>query len=265
MRAMRPFGVAFLLLLAAARFAAADDPWDLVLGNPANDDNSNTTNELVNGSAQTHDLQDHAGGSVIDQDWFRVYEQPFSSYDVVVDGITPETGGVSLDRVNSTGTVLQQSVGLSSYAAARTLRLRNASATESGQFLRVESTACGTFGACTADARYRIQLNESTCLIPRFNNNGTQVTILVVQNGSVEGVSASARFWDATGTLLATQTFVLAPKGALVLNTSGLVPGQSGSITIDHDGAYGSLSGKAVAVEPATGFTFDTAMTSRVH
>ena len=33
--------------------------------------------------------------------------------------------------------------------------------------------------------------------------------------------------------------------------------------TISHDGSYGSVVGKAVAVEPATGFTFDTAMAPR--
>jgi hypothetical protein len=34
-------------------------------------------------------------------------------------------------------------------------------------------------------------------------------------------------------------------------------------MTLSHDGPYGSLAGKAVAVEPATGFTFDTALAPR--
>jgi hypothetical protein len=44
------------------------------------------------------------------------------------------------------------------------------------------------------------------------------------------------------------------------LSTPGLAPlvGQSGSITIAHDGPYGSLNIKAVALEPSTGFSFDT-------
>lgn len=42
--------------------------------------------------------------------------------------------------------------------------------------------------------------------------------------------------------------------------TSALVNGLSGSVLISHDGHYGSLSGKAVALEPATGFAFDTPM-----
>ena len=31
-----------------------------------------------------------------------------------------------------------------------------------------------------------------------------------------------------------------------------------GAITVDHDGRYGDLSGKTVAIEPSTGFSFDT-------
>ena len=42
--------------------------------------------------------------------------------------------------------------------------------------------------------------------------------------------------------------------------TSQTVPGQSGSILVSHNGHYGALSGKAVSLEPTTGFTFDTAM-----
>jgi hypothetical protein len=57
----------------------------------------------------------------------------------------------------------------------------------------------------------------------------------------------------------------LGPRQALVVNTSGLsgLAGQAGSITVRHDGPYGALQGKAVAVEPATGFTFDTPLEPR--
>ena len=43
------------------------------------------------------------------------------------------------------------------------------------------------------------------------------------------------------------------------------VAGQSGSITISYRGGYGSLSGKAVALEPATGFAFDSPMLVKPH
>jgi hypothetical protein len=51
----------------------------------------------------------------------------------------------------------------------------------------------------------------------------------------------------------------------LALNTSALpgAAGVHGAITISHDGGYGQLAGKAVALEPATGFTFETALVPR--
>lgn len=48
-----------------------------------------------------------------------------------------------------------------------------------------------------------------------------------------------------------------------MLNTSTIVPGSSGSITLGNTGAYGQLAGKAVAVEAVTGFTLDTALRLR--
>jgi hypothetical protein len=50
-----------------------------------------------------------------------------------------------------------------------------------------------------------------------------------------------------------------------VVNTS-TIPGvgsASGTVTLSHDGAYGDVVGKAVAVESSTGFTFDTALEPR--
>ena len=44
--------------------------------------------------------------------------------------------------------------------------------------------------------------------------------------------------------------------------TTGAV---AGTITITHDGRYGDLQGKGVALEPSTGFSFDTPMMYRPH
>jgi hypothetical protein len=56
----------------------------------------------------------------------------------------------------------------------------------------------------------------------------------------------------------------LAPKALMVLVTSTVAP-SSGAMTIVHDGRYGDLSGKTVALEPSTGFSFDSPMIPRVH
>jgi hypothetical protein len=262
------FAGAILLSLGTPQLAVANDPWEFNNNNTVgNDDGFFSTNELVDGSVQVHDLQAHNTGP--DQDWFQVGMAPYSSYEVIADGLTAElwAPGLDLDLVDGSGTVILSSVEFSSHGIARSLRFLNATATETSlSNVRVTSGGPCT-PACSSGAQYRIQFYETTCLIPRFNNNATQVTILVIQNGGRDMVAGTARFWDSAGTLLASQGFSLPPKGAFVVNTSTIagLAGQSGSITIDHDGRYGSLSGKAVAVEPATGFTFDTAMTVRPH
>jgi hypothetical protein len=48
-----------------------------------------------------------------------------------------------------------------------------------------------------------------------------------------------------------------------VVDTAAIVPDQAGSVRIPHSCGYGGLSGKAVSVEPATGFTFDTPVLHR--
>lgn len=56
--------------------------------------------------------------------------------------------------------------------------------------------------------------------------------------------------------------YTLVARSTLVLNTATVpgLAGQSGTITVGHDGRYGDLSGKTVALEPATGFNFDSPM-----
>ena len=54
----------------------------------------------------------------------------------------------------------------------------------------------------------------------------------------------------------------LAPKAASVTNLAavngGAAAGISGTLTIAHDARYGDLVAKSVAVEPSTGFSFDS-------
>jgi hypothetical protein len=59
--------------------------------------------------------------------------------------------------------------------------------------------------------------------------------------------------------------FTLNPRAALVLNAASVAgtAGQGGSVTVTHDGGYGALAGKAVALEPASGYSFDSPMVPR--
>ena len=52
------------------------------------------------------------------------------------------------------------------------------------------------------------------------------------------------------------------PKQLFVLNTASVsgVGGQGGTMTVSHDAAFGELAGKTVALEPSTGFSFDSPM-----
>jgi hypothetical protein len=67
------------------------------------------------------------------------------------------------------------------------------------------------------------------------------------------------------GLPLATRDIDLAAGGSAVVPLAS-VPGlaaQSGAITIAHDAPFGMLAGKMVALEPSTGFSFDTPLSSR--
>ena len=117
----------------------------------------------------------------------------------------------------------------------------------------------------TGLSRNRIRLFDTTYGVSRFNNSASQITVLVVQNTSDRVVYFNAHFFDANGVIQGTHSQNISPYGAAVVNTTTVpgVAGKSGSIIINNDGRYGVLTGKAVSLEPATGFVFDTLMVAR--
>jgi hypothetical protein len=252
------------LALIGARPALAD-VWDVA----THDDNSatSTENDLVHGSDQIHDLADTVPGTTADQDWFTVGEASNSSYQVVVDGTTGDIGGVTINRTDASGTnVIQTGVAVGvGYSQSLSWDHAGAGVAEA---IEVTSSLCGTATqTCTTDDQYRIRFYDTTCAVARFNNSATQVTVLVLQNTTSNPVNGNFYLWDATGAQVNVggSAFTIAGNGASVTNTSILAPGVSGSVTVTTDGGYGSIAGKAVAVEPATGFTFDTGLSCRPH
>jgi hypothetical protein len=129
--------------------------------------------------------------------------------------------------------------------------------------VRVQSVGCAA--DCGPDDVYRIRAFETTYVIPRFNNAGTQITVLLLQNPTDYPVNGTLYFWSSAGALLHAEGFALSAKAHSVLNTAALpgLAGQGGSVTVAHNGRYGDLSGKTVALEPATGFSFDSPMLPR--
>jgi hypothetical protein len=253
--------VALGLALLGAQTASATDYWDL--NTTDDDDNTGTDNELLHGTSQQHDLQ--VAGAVADQDWYVAINFPRSSYEALIDSTSGDLNMYSpptFDRMSSSGTTVVQSAEYANTGsgAGYSVALRWASAGTAivEQFLRVQSPTCGA--ACGAEDQYHIRYYETTIAVPRFNNASGQTTVLLIQNmtGWNRPIVGAANFWSTAGAFLGSAGFSIPAHGAFNVNTSTVVPGVTGTITIAHDGGYGGLAVKSVALEPATGFSFDT-------
>jgi hypothetical protein len=221
------------------------------------DASSPSDNELIHGWSETGDLAQAP-------DVFRLRQAPYSSYEAIVDAVTGDAPAALLERIASDNvTVLQTGAAVGTGTARRLAWQNSVPAAVSAHSLRVGGTPCAP--ACGADDVYRIRLYDTTYSITRFNNSATQATVLSLQNPTPAPALVRVMFWGATGTLLRLVESTIPARGNVVLNTS-VVPelsGRSGSITVTSDAPYGALTGKAVALEPATGFSFDDVMRPR--
>jgi plastocyanin len=218
--------------------------------------------ELAHGS----DMNDDLAGA---PDRYRFGQKPFSSYEVVVDALAGNPL-LQLDRVDATGTaVIQTGTPVSTTIdMSQSLRWENSTANvQDTERIRVSSSSCPT--NCTPTDAYRIRAYETTLAIPRFNQSGTQTSVVILQNPTNDTIAGRVFFWNAAGNLLNAggQAFSLTPKQALILGAGGVagVSGTSGTVTVTHNGRYGDLAGKVVALEPATGFSFDSPAVVRVR
>lgn len=199
---------------------------------------------------------------------FVISQEPWSSYEVVVDALSGDLGSaaspVRLQRLAGDLSVLAEGtpVGVGS---ARSLRWEHGTSTVvEDQLIRVRSSGCTT--DCGPDDAFRVRAYDTTYVIPRFNNTGTQTSVVVVLNAGARPASGTVRFWSATGgNLLAVPFTALPPRGVFVLATAGRpeLQGQAGSVTVTNDAPYGTLTGKAVALDPAAGLVFDAFMAPR--
>jgi hypothetical protein len=211
--------------------------------------------ELRHGASYTGDLAATAG--VADDDVFRMAQEPYASYEVVADAVSGDARPLVLERRAPGGAVLQSGAPVGTGSAVGLRWLVAGTAPVPGETVRIAG-ACGA--ACGPDDVYRVRTYETTLRAARFNNTGDQTTVVVLANPGDAPVGLTVRCWGPDGTLLGTHTPAgpLSPHGVLVLDTSTFAPGASGSVTVAHDGPYGGLVGKAVALEPSTGFAFDT-------
>jgi hypothetical protein len=239
---------------------ALADVWD------PSDDSLGSQNELLHGSVQAHELG--PGGVsdsyLRDQDFYRIGGRPFSSYEVRLEAGSHDITS-SLELLRYQGGVPVQFGGPTHLGSSLSMRWQNSvSSNVYDTVIRVTGTTlCAP--CSSAKSTYVIRAFDTTYSIPRFNNSATQTTVALIQNTAGHAVGGALHFHAADGTPLGSHPFALAPRQLLVVNTSTLAfaSGTSGSIRVTNDGVYGDLSGKAVAVEPATGFTFDTTMVAR--
>ncbi len=237
-------------------------------GRIVDDDGGNISmTQLTHGQRIEGNLEAQAGPTA-DRDLYLVSLAPYSSYEIIVDNASGDVGsgqGPSVQRLAPDLTTVLATAAPIGIGPSRTLRLVNGTDVLSDAYVRVESSGCTV--DCGADDRYRIRAYETTYTAPRFNNSGTQMTVVLLQNTTDAPITGKVWFWTVSGTLAGSSDISLAAKQTLVLNTS-LVPevaGQSGSMSITHNGGYGALAGKAVMLEAATGFSFDTPFVLRVR
>jgi hypothetical protein len=251
-------GVLAVLCLVVASARAGGDVWD------PGDDTNGSANQLLPGTRQLHDLASPSAGGA-DEDWYFVQLPHRTSWEFVMEGMGPGVGGASdpftlVDPAG--GLVLNSDFYL---GPARSLHFEQAGP-DTVYFVRARSTGCAT--TCGPEAVYEIRARETSLAVPRFNNSATQTTVLILQNRS-SSFAVGGRVWflAPSGQELGSQLFNLGASQALVLNTSTVpgAAGEGGTMVVTHDGRYGQLEGKAVALEPATGFTFDTPVLHRAQ
>jgi hypothetical protein len=292
---MRSVGsVSAVALLMTCVTLAASDKWESGTAYHGDEDRL-TPNQLIHGVIQAHDLPLKVGpgirpartkaghnaepssdrgsvpdlGFTPDLDFSRVAAKARHSYEVrVLSTNSCLAGGAvcaTLDRVAENYAVLANGImpdGPLPVGGAGWLAVRWTANADELDLIRVSGGPVGSPVQGPVD-QYDIQMLDTTYLVPRWNNSGTQLTIFLIQNGSTSPIAGSIFFYNTAGTLLDTQPLSVAANATQVISTVGLpaLAGGSGSAAIVHNGTYGALAGKAVALEPSTGFTFDTPIT----
>ncbi len=258
----------FLLVLvvaAVAPHAQAVDPWE---GNGIGDDTGGRVNALTHGAVQQHDL-DTAGGP-IDQDWLVLatvaghsYEARVTGANTVFDTVSGCASCAQFERVTAAGAILQDD---EAFATAgfnrtydRTIRWVATTTQVTDEYIRLRGDTAFPDGPGSV---YTIRFWDTTYGIPRWNAASGQVTVFLIQNLTDRAVTGAIRLFSAAGVLLHEEPLALGQNQLRVFNTSSVpaLVGQSGHAYVAHTAGYGGLAGKAVALEPATGFTFDTPM-----
>jgi len=254
-------GLAAASLAAAAALvsslALAVDTWD---SGPFNDNTAaSTRNELARGEWQQHDLE--AIGGVADEDWFVLAVSAFRTHQVFLNqiaGDTPIDNSDFLTLWDATGTTLLQTANASPGATSKVIRWSSDAATS--YRIRVKGGATSS-----SNAKYSILYSETTLYCPRYNQTGTQTSVVIIQNTTNASCSMFVSFINETGAFVNGTPANANGAGMVVLSAGGVasVPGTKGSVQILPNCSPSALKAKVVALEPSTGFSFDTVCSIR--
>jgi hypothetical protein len=256
------------LVCLFAPWLQAADPYEA--SNPAaasGDDDASTSSVLSHGLTQFHDLE--AVGGVEDLDWIAVPTIARHSYEVRVSGNLAWDAGIcgtcaQVERVTAGGAVLTEDVSTVNEGNGgpiesndRSIRWIAPSTNSLESFIRVRGSLIFSE---TANSIYQIRGYDTTYGVPRWNNSNGQITVFLITNMVDASVSGDIHFYNTAGTLLVSHPFTIPKHGLFVVSTGsiGALTGLSGHAQVAHTAGYGGLTGKAVALEPATGFSFDT-------
>jgi hypothetical protein len=246
----------------AASMPTWADPWET---GPNGSDNSIASSNVLWPSAppQHHDLANVGG--VVDQDWMRMTIETNRSYEVMILNSNIDwLGGQTIQRFAADGTtLLETGASIDRGAKRRALRWIHTAAPDN-QFVKVTGDAFDT-----ATAFYEIVFRETTMYCPRFNNAGSQVSVLIVQRAASElaqTCTGTAFFYNEDQAVVGTQALSIGGNvDVSVYSLPGIagLAGQKGGATIAHTCGLGGVKAKLVALEPATGFSFDTPCSQR--
>lgn len=247
----------FLLELSPVGAAVASNPAAFIVDDDAA---VPAAGEIGHGTSLSADLAS-TGAPGSPADTYRMVMPPLSSFEVVVDGASGDIAPFGLLQLSPNGVVMQTAEP-SAPGGSASLRFENPTTLPvANTLVQVRSGSCTT--DCGLDDVYRLRAYETTGRIPRFNNGGGQTTILVLHNPSAQAVTTRVHYWSADGERVASSSITLAPRATSVTSTADVAPGQAGSITVSHGAPHGVLRGKAVAIEPSTGFSFDSMLDYR--
>jgi ELWxxDGT repeat protein len=218
---------------------------------------ANAPVEIAHGSRIVADLAPPIGRAS-DVDFYVLRHELHSSYEIVVDGVSGDAMPIQVERIVADGGVYQAALPT---GTGNSVAMRFPGLGVSTEHVRVRSAACGT--TCGADDTYRLRMYETTLSAPRVNTTGTQSTAIVLQNTTDRAVQAIAAFWNGSGSLAGLEPILVPAQGVTVRDVGPLIFQFAGSLTIGHDAPYGTLVGKVVSLDPATGLALETPLTGR--